>query len=106
MLNVQTPLRGNIASFVKRELIEQYHRDEAMKAITPIRSLLEQAGIDALWHILVENAAESIIRFTEQHGCQQLIMGLRRLGNADGWVLGLTVTRVPHQSKIPVLARR
>ena len=77
-----------------------------MKAIAPIRSMFEQAGIDALWHIFERNAAESIIRFTDQHGCQQLIMGLRRLGNAGGWLLGSTLTRVPHQSKIPVLVRR
>ena len=106
LLNVQPPLRGDITSFLKAELIEQYHRDEGMKAITPVRQRLESAGLAPKVHILIGRAAETIVGCANEHGCQQIIMGSRGLGSAGGWVLGSTASRVLHQSNVPVLILR
>ena len=106
LLNVQPALRGDISSFLKAELIEQYHQDEAMKAIIPVKERLEKVGVTPKCHIVVGNAAHTIVRFAVEQGCQQIVMGSRALGTAGGWVLGSTVTRVLNQSSVPVLIMR
>jgi nucleotide-binding universal stress UspA family protein len=106
LLNVQPPLRGDISSFLKAELIEQYHRDEGMKAIEPMRQRLEAAGFVPKVHVVVGHVAETIVRFATELDCDQIVMGSRGLGSAGSWFLGSTVTRVLHQSRVPVLVMR
>jgi nucleotide-binding universal stress UspA family protein len=106
LLNVQSPLRGDITSFLKANLIEQYHLDEGLKAIAPARDRLEAVGLSPKVHVVVGNAAESIVQYAKEHGCQQILMGSRGLGSAGGWMLGSTATRVLHQSNVPVLILR
>lgn len=106
LLNVQPPLRGDIASFLKPGLIEQYHRDEGMKVIEPIRQRLEAAGLAPKVHVVVGHAAETIVRYASEQNCHQIVMGSRGLGSTGSWFLGSTVTRVLHQSTVPVLVLR
>ena len=106
LLNVQIPLRGDIADFLKAELIEQYHRDEAAKAIQPARRFLEAAGFMPKVHVLVGHAADAIVHFAEEQACDLIVMGSRGHGSLGGWFLGSTVTRVLHQSTVPVLILR
>lgn len=106
LLNVQPSLRGDIASFLKAELIEQYHRDEGMKAIEPVRQRLEAAGLVPKVHVVVGNAAEIIVRYAVEQKCDQIVMGSRGLGTSGAWFMGSTVTRVLHQSTVPVLILR
>ncbi|MEI7764235.1 MAG: universal stress protein, partial [Comamonadaceae bacterium] len=40
LLNVQTPFSKHVAQFVSRKTREGYHRDEAAKALKPIRRML------------------------------------------------------------------
>lgn len=104
LLNVQSPLRGDIASFLKADLIDQYHRDEGLKATASAQQKLESAGLAPQVHIGVGNAAETIVRYAAEQDCQQIIMGSRGLGSA--WVLGSTASRVLHRSSVPVLILR
>lgn len=106
LLNVQPPLRGDISGFIKPELLEQYHRDEAMKAIGRARERLEASGLSPKVHVVVGHAAETIVRYAAEQGCQQIVMGSRGLGTTGSWFLGSTVTRVLHQSTVPVLVMR
>lgn len=106
VLNVQPPLRGDITNFLKAELIEQYHRDEGQKAIKPIRSAVEAAGVKAEFHVMVGHAAETICRFSAERDCHQIVMGAGLVGSVGGWILGSTVTRVLRQSTSPVLVMR
>ncbi|MFY9329429.1 MAG: universal stress protein [Georgfuchsia sp.] len=106
LLNVQPPLRGDIASFLKAGLIKQYHRDEGMKALEPVRQRLEAAGLSLKVHAVVGHAAETIVRYAVEQGCHQIVMGSRGMGSAGSWFLGSTVTRVLHQSTVPVLILR
>lgn len=106
LLNVQSPLRGDISRFLKADLIEQYHREEGEKAIAAPRQLLAAAGVDARPHIRVGNAAEAIVDLARELQCDQIVMGSRGLGTAGGWFLGSVVTRVLNQSSVPVLILR
>ena len=45
LLNVQPPLSQHVAQFVSRRNREDWHRDQAEKALAPARRLLEQHGI-------------------------------------------------------------
>ena len=106
LLNVQTPLRGDIARFLKPDLIEQYHREEGVKAVDAQKQQLAAAGLDVHTHVRVGNAAEVIVGLAKELQCDQIVMGSRGLGSAGGWFLGSTVTRVLNQSTVPVLILR
>lgn len=102
LLNVQTPLRGDITRFLKADLIEQYHREEGEKAIVAPQQQLVAAGLTVHPHVRVGNAAEVIVDLARELQCDEIIMGSRGLGAAGGWFLGSVVTRVINQSTVPV----
>jgi nucleotide-binding universal stress UspA family protein len=106
VLNVQAPIRGDISNFLKAEQLEQYHRDEGQKAINPVLQRLQAAGTHPVAHVLVGHAAETISRFAKEHGCDQIVMGSSGHGSLGDLFLGSTVTRVLHQSTLPVLVLR
>lgn len=106
LLNVQPQLRGDITSFIKPDLVEKYHREEGLKAIAPARQRIEATGITPIARVVVGHPAEMIVRYAAEHRCDQIVMGSRGLGSTSGWFLGSTVTRVLHQSSVPVLILR
>lgn len=106
LLNVQPPLRGDIADFLKPGVIEQYHRDEGMKATEPVRQRLATAGVQTTVNVIVGHAAETIVRYADEQHCDQIVMGSRGMGTTGSWFLGSTVTRVLHRSTVPVLVLR
>ena len=106
LLNVQTPLRGDITRFLKADLVEQYHREEGEKAIAAPQRELAAAGVAVHTHVRVGNAADIIVDLARELQCDQIVMGSRGLGAAGGWFLGSVVTRVLNQATVPVLILR
>ena len=104
LLNVQPALAGvNIKLFISREDLNAYSRDEGMAALKSTREKLDAAGIKYAFHIGVGHPAEVIAQYTEDKGCEQIVMGTRGLGTVSNMVLGSVVTKVIHLAKVPVL---
>src|SRR5687768_15733663 len=51
LLNVQPPLTSYVTRFLSRKSVHDYHRDEAEKALQPIRRLLDSFGIPFAVHM-------------------------------------------------------
>ena len=103
LLNVQHPLRGNVALFINQADIKQYHQEEGLKSLQSIRTLLDQAGVAYQYHIVVGDPAEMIIRFASEKQFDQIVMGPRGAGGIQGLLLGSVTSKVMQSASTPVL---
>ena len=102
ILNVQTPVSGDIAGFVGGASIKQYHHDEGDKVLASAKRLLEKAGLVFHAHIGVGQPGPVIDEFADQLKCTHVIMGTRGHGAALGLLLGSVATHVVAHVKAPV----
>lgn len=105
LLNVQNPMPyGNrVTSVLGQDKVKQYHHDEGLAALQPSRAKLDAAGIKYVFHIGVGAAAETIVQYAREKGCDQIVMGTRGMGSAANLLLGSVATKVIHLADVPVL---
>lgn len=102
LLNVQPPVSGDVSTFVGKHAIEDWHRDEAEKALASAKNLLDGAGVPYKMHIGIGNPGDVIASFASKLGCGQIVMGTRGLGSAFGLLLGSVATHVISHVDVPV----
>jgi nucleotide-binding universal stress UspA family protein len=102
LLNVQPPLSGDVATFVDKPTRDDYHRDEADKALEGARKLLKAAGVPIKEHIGVGQPASTIVAFAKKLDCGQIVMGTHGLGAALRLVLGSVAQEVVRESEAAV----
>ena len=88
LLNVQPLLHKNVTSHVPHQVVQDYHREEADKALKSACDLLHGAGVPYQSHILVGHAAAVIAEQARTLGCDQVVMGTRGLGSLTQILLG------------------
>jgi len=101
LVNVQVPIdSAYIRRFVTQEMIENFHRTEADKALEPAAAILDAARVKYRRVAKVGHVAETIA----QHGasCDRIVMGSRGAGAVADLVLGSTAARVLHLAGVPV----
>ena len=103
LLTVQTPLSGNISSYISATDIKQYHQEEGLKSLENARKLREQAAVSCQYDITVGDPAEMIVRFATEQKYDQIVMGPRGKGNIEGLLLGSVTNKVMQSALIPVL---
>lgn len=102
LLNVQSPVvSGAVKMFISQQL-NDYYREEGVKALEAARGLLDQAGVAYDHHIGVGEIAATIAGYARQKNCQQIVMGARGSGGFAGALLGSTATRVVQTAEVPV----
>jgi len=99
---VQPAFRGDVSTFVPKKDINEYHRDEGMKSLAPIRAALDGANHEYDCHVSVGEAAETILAFAKDLGCDQIVIGTRGLGAVSSLVLGSVANEVARHATIPV----
>jgi nucleotide-binding universal stress UspA family protein len=102
LLNVQPPLPGSVVTFIDKPTRDDYHREEADKALAGARKLLKKSGVAFDEHICVGDPGASIVAFSKRLGIDQVIMGTHGLGAALQLVLGSVAQDVVRGSKVPV----
>jgi nucleotide-binding universal stress UspA family protein len=98
LLNVQPALPGHVGTFIDKPTRDDFHREEAEKALASARNLLNAAKIRFKEHIGVGQPGPSIIAFAEKLNCGQIIMGTHGLGSALQLVLGSVAQDVVRDS--------
>lgn len=106
LLNVQYPLHGEVGMFLGGDQIKDYHHDEGIKALSSARKLLDDAGIDYTFHIVVGEPDDMVIRYAQEHQCDQIVLGTRGLGKIAQFFLDSVSSRIIEQSSIPILLVR
>ncbi len=104
LLNVQVQvISGAVKMFISQQQLNDYYREEGMKALATSRALLDQSGIDYQHHIGVGEIAATIVSYATDKRCQQIVMGSRGGGGFSGVLLGSTAIRVVQLADVPVL---
>ena len=102
LLNVQPPLPSAAATFLSRDVIRSFHHEEGEKALAAARELVDKAGLRHQSHIAVGAAAEAIVEYAKERGCEQIVMGTRGLSPVPSLLLGSTAIKVLHLAEVPV----
>lgn len=103
LLNVQAPLSSDITRFVDGKVVEAFHKEAGDTALAEAKQRLTDAGILYSAHVLLGEAAPTIVAFATDKGCRQIIMGARGFGSVVGLFMGSVSTKVLHLSAVPVL---
>ena len=103
LVNVQPALSSNVTRFIDLKTVEDFHREEGEAALANAKEKLTQAGVVFTSHILVGEAAPSLIEFAQNKGCRMIVMGVRGLGSVTGLFMGSVTTKVVQLSPMPVL---
>ncbi len=103
LVNAQPPLRGTAALLLGREELEDYHREEGMKALADALQALTTAGIAPHLHVAVGAPADIVLAFARRLGAQLIVMGTRGFGGGvAGAVMGSVASDVVTGAGVPV----
>jgi nucleotide-binding universal stress UspA family protein len=102
LLNVRPAVRGVAASLVPAGDLEDYHREEGMKALAASLRLVETAGLKPHAHVCVGDSGEMILAFARKLDCEQIVMGTRGLGPVTELLLGSVARHVVGGASVPV----
>ncbi len=102
LLNVQPPFNRDIADFVSRKSLRDYHRVEAEKALTPIKQMLDTFGIPYSVHAEVGERAKCITETARRLRCDQIVMSTARKNSLTRWVENSVTNKVLELTDVPV----
>jgi nucleotide-binding universal stress UspA family protein len=102
LLSVQLPVDGNVRTFVNAQALNDYHREEGMAALAQARSLLDRAGVPYQHHILVGHPAETIVRFANEQGMDEIVMGTHGRTGLMELLMGSVAADVSAKAKAKV----
>jgi nucleotide-binding universal stress UspA family protein len=102
LLNVQPPFSRYIARFVSRKVLHDYHRDEAEKALRPIRQMLDGFSIPYSVHTELGDRAQCIIGTARRLRCDQIVMATARKNSLTRMLEDSTTNKVLELTTVPV----
>ena len=102
LLNVQPPFTRDIARFVSRKNLHDYHRDEAEKALGPIRQMLDGFGIPYSVHAELGEKAKIITDAARRLRCDHIVMSTARKNSLTRLVEGSVTNKVLALTSVPV----
>ena len=102
LLNVQPNLGGAISTFVNRDQIDSYHREEGHKCLASAVELAKKAAVPAKVHIAVGRQGGIVRDYARKLGVGLVVMGTRGHTGLAGVLLGSVAQDVIAHVDIPV----
>jgi nucleotide-binding universal stress UspA family protein len=102
LLNVQPNFGGAISTFVSRDQIDSYRREEGNKNLASAVALAEAASVTPKLHIGVGRTGEVVHDYARKLGASQVVMGTRGHTGLGGVLLGSVAQDVIAHSGVPV----
>ena len=100
----QLPPRARAA--VGKEIVDNYHTEEAEKVLGPVSKFLARHGIEAKSQWKVGHAGETIAKVAESGKFDLVVMGSHGHSALGNLVLGSVATQVLAHCSVPVLLVR
>lgn len=103
LLNVQIPVdSGHARMFVSEQELRDYHQAEGVTALQAARKMLDDSQVGYSWHVLVGHVADTIIRFAEEQGFHEIVMGTHGRSGLAHLLMGSIASEVVRSSGLPV----
>jgi len=102
LLNVQPPLSQHVAQFVSRRNRDDWHRDQAEKALAPARRLLEQHGVPHASSYKLGERAHVIADEARRLRCHHIVMSTARKNSLTRMLQDSTTNKVLERTSVPV----
>ncbi|MBE0619885.1 MAG: HAD-IC family P-type ATPase, partial [Burkholderiales bacterium] len=102
LLNVQSPFTRYVARFVSRKSLHDHHRDEAEKALGPVKQMLDGFGIPYSAHAEVGDRAKSIADAARRLRCDLILMSTARKNSLTRLVENSVTNKVLELTTVPV----
>jgi nucleotide-binding universal stress UspA family protein len=106
VLTVQPPLPPRARAAVGKDVVNNYHAEEAEKVMAPVRKFLDRHGLAAKTIWKVGAAGETIAKLGAERNFDLIVMGSHGHSPLAGLVLGSVATQVLTHCKVPVLLVR
>ena len=102
LLNVQAPFSRHIAQFSSKKNRDSFHRDEAGKALRPVRRMFDAAGVPYAAHIEVGRKAEVIVETARRLRCDHIVLSTARKNSLTRMLEASVTNRVLELTTVPV----
>ena len=102
LLNVQPPFSKYIAQFASNRSRKDYHRDQAEKALDPIRRMLDGFSIPYSAHAEVGDKAKLIADTARRLRCDKIVRGTARKNSLTRLVENSVTNEVVELTTVPV----
>ncbi|MFT3850021.1 MAG: universal stress protein [Propionivibrio sp.] len=96
----------NVQRWLSREAAESELGSRGWKVTEKARALLNAAELPWQLHIVMGEAAESIVALSTHLGCQTIVIGSRGMGATENLLVGSVAYKVIHLSPVSVLVVR
>ncbi|MDI1246387.1 MAG: universal stress protein [Rhodoferax sp.] len=103
LVNVQAPLSSDITRFIDEKVVADFHREAGEAALAQARQKLDAAGLAYSAHIMIGEAAPTLVEMAKDKGCNLIVMGAHGFGSVVGLFMGSVTTKVIQLSTVPVL---
>ncbi len=103
LLNVQSPLPGDVGRFVDAGQIRDFHHDEGVKDLEAARRRLDDAGIGYQFHIGIGEPAKVIVEYAREKSCDEIILGTRGRSSIVSLLMGSVAAKLIHLTDVPLL---
>ena len=102
LLNVQPPFSRHIARFASKENRDDYHRDQAEKALLAARQMLADQGLAHTAHIEIGKKAEIIADLARRLDCDHIVMSTARKNSLTRMLEDSVTNKVLELTSVPV----
>lgn len=106
VLTVQTPLPARARAALGKDVVDNYHAEEAEKILAPVCKFLARHDVQAKRSVKVGTVGETIGKVADTGKYDLLVMGSHGHGALATLVMGSVTTQVLANSKVPVLIVR
>jgi YjbE family integral membrane protein len=102
LLNVQPPLSWHIGRFVSKRSRDDFHRDQAEKALRKARRALDGYGVPYSVHVEVGDKAPLITETARRLECDHIVMSTARKNSLTRMLEDSTTNSVLELTSVPV----
>ena len=102
LLNVQMPFSAYVARSSSRKSRHDYHREQAEKALAPVKAMLDKFSIPYAVHMEVGDRAQVITDTARRLHCDEIVMATARKNSLTRLVENSVTDRVIELTSVPV----
>jgi len=102
LVNVQIPFSAYVARFSSRESRDDYHREQAEKALSPVKEMLAKFSVPCAVHTGVGDRAQVIVDTARRLRCDEIVMATSRKNSLTRLLESSVTARVIQLTPVPV----